>query len=279
MGTSFKHPDVVDIPGAIYGYWQDLRSAVGFLTWLPVAPRTTPSLADEQVPPADSPHAEALRRASAFFPLVGAAIGLVAGLTLLAAFELGLHPLTCALIGLATAAVLTRGLHEDGLADFADGLGTLGSAERRLAVMRDSRIGTFGALAIVFGIGIRASILSGLPSPDLAIAALIAAGAASRAMLPVAMRWQRPARDDGLAAGAGAPGWPQVVTAAVLAFAVALAAVGIWAALGIGLAVAIATLLVAVLAQRTLGGQTGDVLGAMQVIAETAALAAVAMLK
>ncbi len=273
MGTSFKHPDVVDIPGAICGYWRDLCSAGAFLTWLPIAPRPPRPAA-----PVEAADGEVLGRASAFFPLVGVGIGLASGLILLAAFEVGLHPLTCALIALATGALLTRALHEDGLADFADGLGTLGTAERRLEVMRDSRIGTFGTLAVIFGVSIRASILSGLPSPDLAIGALIAAGAASRAMLPAAMRWQRPAREDGLAAGAGAPGWPQVITAAVLAFVAALFAVGFWVSLGIGLAVALATLMTTLVAQRTLGGQTGDVLGAIQVIAETAALAAVAML-
>lgn len=278
MGTSFKHPDVVDIPGAIYASWQDLCFAVSFLTCLPVSSGKTPDLADNPVGAAESAGSAVLRRASAFFSLVGAAIGLGAGLMLLGAFELGLHPLTCALIGLATAAILTRALHEDGLADFADGLGAFGPAERRLAVMRDSRIGTFGTLAVVFGVGIRASILSGLPSPDMAIGALIAAGAASRAMLPVAMRWQRPAREDGLAAGAGAPGWGQVLTATALAFVIAVIAVGFWVSLGIGLGVALATLLTAVVAQRALGGQTGDVLGAIQVAAETAALAAVAML-
>lgn len=271
MGTSFKHPDVVDIPGAIYGYWRDIRAAAAFLTWLPLAPRQATAVAE-------SADGEVLGRASAFFPLVGIGIGLAAGLVLLAAFEVGLSPLTCALLGLATGVLLTRALHEDGLADFADGLGTFGTAQRRLEVMRDSRIGTFGALAVVFGVAIRASILSGLPSPDLAIGALVAAGAASRAMLPAAMRWQRPAREDGLAAGAGAPGWPQVITAATLAFIASLLAVGLWVSLGIGLAVALATLVTTVVAQRALGGQTGDVLGAIQVIAETAALAAVAML-
>jgi adenosylcobinamide-GDP ribazoletransferase len=189
-----------------------------------------------------------------------------------------MHPLTCALFGLVVAVILTRALHEDGLADFADGLGSLGPPEKRLAIMRDSRIGTFGTLAILFGVGIRASILSGLPSPDLAIAALIASGAASRAILPAAMRWQRPARDDGLSAGAGAPGWPQVATAVILAFVIALIAVGFWSALAVGVAVTGAVLLVGVVAQRALGGQTGDVLGAMQVVAEIGALAAVAML-
>jgi adenosylcobinamide-GDP ribazoletransferase len=270
-----KHPDVIDIPGAISSYWQDLRYAVAFLTVLPAAPSAHDDTEIERAPATG----DCLRRATVFFPLVGAGIGLIAGLMLIGAFEMGLQPLSCALIGLASAAILTGAIHEDGLADFADGLGVSGPPEKRLAVMRDSRIGTFGTLAVVFGIGLRASILSSLPSPDLAMAALIAGGAASRSMLPVAMRWQRPARSQGLSAEAGAPSWPQVATASLIAFIIALLTVGLWAALAIGVAVAFAVLLVAMIAQKALGGQTGDVLGAMQVAAELAALATIAMLE
>ncbi len=276
MATSLKHPDVIDIPGAICGYWSDLRYAVAFLTVLPVAPSCPPT--DTEIEAAQGV-GDRLQRATVFFPLVGAGIGLVAGLMLLGAFELGLQPLTCALIGLASAALLTGALHEDGLADFFDGLGASGSTEKRLAVMRDSRIGTFGTLAVVFGVGIRASILSGLSSADLAMAALIAGGAASRSMLPIAMRWQRPARTQGLSANAGAPSWPQVIAACVVAFTIALVTVGLWGSLAIGVAAAFAVLLIAMIAQKAFGGQTGDVLGAMQVAAETAALATVAMLE
>lgn len=274
MATSLKHPDVIDIPGAICGYWRDLRYAVAFLTILPVAPsRRAAEIEGEQA------SGDCLRRSTVFFPLVGAGIGLVAGLMLIGAFELGLQPLSCALIGLASAALLTGALHEDGLADFFDGLGASGSAEKRLAVMRDSRIGTFGALAVVFGVGIRASILSSLSSADLAMAALIAGGAASRSMMPIAMRWQRPARTQGLSANAGAPSWPQVTAACAIAFIIALVTVGLWGSLAIGVAVAFAVLLIAMIAQKAFGGQTGDVLGAMQVAAETVALATVAMLE
>ena len=276
MATSLKHPDVIDIPGTICGYWSDLRNAGAFLTVLPVAP-SCPST-DTEIEAAQTV-GDRLQRATVFFPLVGAGIGLVAGLMLLGAFELGLQPLSCALIGLASAALLTGALHEDGLADFFDGLGVSGPAEKRLAVMRDSRIGTFGTLAVVFGIGIRASILSGLSSADLAMAALIAGGAASRSMLPIAMRWQRPARTQGLSANAGAPSGPQVVAACAIAFIIALVTVGLWGSLAIGAAVAFAVLLIAMIAQKAFGGQTGDVLGAMQVAAETLALATVAMLE
>ena len=277
MATPSKHPDVIDIPGEICNLWQDFRSAVGFLTCLPGAPPFTGPLDGESE--ARATGATGLRRATAFFPLVGAGIGFLAGLMLLSAFELGLHPLTCALIGLASAAILTRAIHEDGLADFADGLGAFGPVEKRLDVMRDSRIGTFGTLAAIFGIGIRASILSGLSSPELAVAALVAAGSTSRAVLPAAMRWQRPARDDGLSAEVGVVDWPQVATAALTAFVVAVLAVGFSIAVAITVGAAMAALLVALVAQRVFGGQTGDVLGAMQVMAEIVVLAAVAMLE
>ena len=156
-------------------------------------------------------------------------IGLVAGLALLGAFQLGLHPLACAFIALATSIALTGALHEDGLGDFADGLGGA-TRQDRLAIMRDNRIGTFGTLALLFGVGIRAAILSGLTSPEAAALALITAAAISRAVLRV-MRWQRPARADGLAAGVGAPANADVATAAALALLIALFAVGFWASL------------------------------------------------
>jgi adenosylcobinamide-GDP ribazoletransferase len=219
-----------------------------------------------------------LTRATGLFPLVGALIGLVAGLALLGAFQLGLHPLACAFIALATSIALSGALHEDGLGDFADGLGGA-TRQDRLAIMRDNRIGTFGTLALLFGVGIRAAILSGLTSPEAAALALITAAAISRAMLPGVMRWQRPARADGLAAGVGAPANADVVTAAALALLIALFAVGFWAGLLAAIVAGLAALAVAALAQRTLGGHTGDVLGAVQVIAEMTALAAIAAIE
>jgi adenosylcobinamide-GDP ribazoletransferase len=219
-----------------------------------------------------------LTRATGLFPLVGAMIGLIAGLALLGAFQLGLYPLACALVALAVAIGLTGALHEDGLADFADGLGGA-TRENRLAIMRDNQIGTFGTLALLFGVGIRASILSGLSSPDAAVLSLISAAAVSRAVLPGVMRWQRPARADGLAVAIGAPANAQVVTAVVLALLIALFAIGFWASLLVAVAAGVAAFAVAAMAQRALGGYTGDVLGAVQVVAELAALAAIAAIE
>jgi adenosylcobinamide-GDP ribazoletransferase len=277
VAPSFKHPDVVDIPGAIAACWRRLLLAAAFLTCLPLGSGTQAVETGGTVVPAIQRLPE-LTRATGLFPLVGAAIGLVAGLALLGAFQLGLHPLACALVALATAIGLTGALHEDGLGDFADGLGGT-TREERLAIMRDNRIGTFGALALLFGVGIRASILGGLSSPEAAVLSLITAAAASRAVLPGVMRWQRPARTDGLAAAIGAPANAQVATAALLALLIALLAVGFWASLLVAAVAGIAALAVAALAQRRLGGQTGDVLGAVQVVAEVAALAAIAAIE
>jgi adenosylcobinamide-GDP ribazoletransferase len=212
------------------------------------------------------------------FPLVGAGIGLAAGLALLIADGLGLHPLAAALIGLAVAAALTGALHEDGLADFCDGLGGGRTREDKLRIMRDSRIGTFGALAIVFSVGLRAAILAGMSSPWTAAAALIAAGALSRATLPAIIHLLPPARESGMAAEAGRPNLSRVVVAGAIALVVGLLVVDDRAVAAALLSVGGAATGVALLARSTLGGNTGDVLGASQQAAEVAALAAVAVM-
>lgn len=279
MATSYKHPDVVDIPGALFAWWHKLRLAASFLTRLPVAPRSVPmaNAKDGEEPATMAPGD--LARSAALFPVVGAGIGVVSALVLLMVFELRLAPLACALLALAAGAVITGALHEDGLADFADGLGGGHARETRLAIMRDSRIGTCGALAIVFSVGVRAAILSGLSSPDVAALALIAAAAVSRATLPAVMRWQAPARPDGMAASIGAPPYRQVMAAGALALIIALLTLGFWAALAVCIAAGLAAVGVAAAAERTLGGQTGDVLGAAQVISELAVLVAIAAME
>ena len=277
MATSFKHPDVIDFPGALAHGWRDFRVAAGFLTCLPVAPRAQPAAEAREICVQDEARAlTRVARAGGYFPAVGAGIGILSALALIAAFELGLHPLACALVALAVGIAVTGALHDDGLADFADGLGGGATPEARLGIMGDSRIGTFGTLALVFGVALRAALLSGLSSSTHAALALIAAAAASRAALPAVMRWQRAARPDGLSATVGAPGQTQVFAAMLVALVVALFAVGFFASLAVGFAVALAALAVSALADRMLGGQTGDVLGSVQVVAEVAALVAIA---
>ena len=138
------------------------------------------------------------------FPLVGAGIGGVAAFAFLLAQLLGLGDWPAALLTVLASIVLTGALHEDGLADTADGLIGGHDRDQRLMIMRDSRHGTFGVIAIVFSVLLRTAALAGIGEPIYAGLALIAAHAASRAALPFAMRALAPARAEGLGADGGA---------------------------------------------------------------------------
>lgn len=245
------------------GVWLDLRVAAAFLTRLPLGPRGEDWGEDGKRP---------LAEAARVFPLVGAAIGAVSGLTLYLAFELGLHPLACALLALLVGVLLTGALHEDGLADVADGFGGGKSAADKLKIMRDSRIGVYGVLAVVFSIGLRASALSGMFTPGTAAMSLVCAGALSRAVLPVLMALMTPARDDGLGAGAGRPGNECVISAVVLGVALAFLFPFPGAVVVALVVAALAAAALAWLAASQVGGQTGDVLGAAQQSVEVAVL-------
>ncbi|OWJ67206.1 adenosylcobinamide-GDP ribazoletransferase [Inquilinus limosus] len=243
---------------------RDLRVAACFLTRLPVPwPPGAP--------------ADALARSMRLFPLAGAGIGLAAGLVWALALWLGAPALVAALLALTALALLTGALHEDGLADVADGFGGGRSRERALEIMRDSRIGSYGTLALVLSVGLRAAALAALArDPWGGVAALAAAGAVSRATCPALLAWLRPARPDGLGAGAGRPPSEAVLTALGLALCFALLLLGLRHGLAaLALAVLVSWALAGV-ARRRIGGQTGDVLGAAQQLAEVAVLCAAA---
>lgn len=215
-----------------------------------------------------------LARAMRAFPLVGGAVGLIAGVVFLALHAV-LPPLPAALVAVLVAVALTGALHEDGLADTADGLGARGGRERRLEVMRDSRTGAFGVLAIVFSVGLKVSALAAAPSGLAGLGALVAAGALSRALIPAAMQVMAPARADGLGASAGVPDASIAAFAAVLGIVLTFAGLGLGAPVAVLAALALAGAMVA-LARRTLGGYTGDVLGAVSQAAEIGVLLAAA---
>src|SRR5438045_2947556 len=139
------------------------------------------------------------------FPLVGAGIGAAAAFALLLAQLIGLASWPAALLSVLAGVALTGALHEDGLADTADGFCGGRDREEKLAILRDSRQGTSGVLAIVLSVLLRAAALAGIGDVIHAGLALIAAHTASRAALPAAMIALRPARPDGLGAMAGKP--------------------------------------------------------------------------
>lgn len=177
-----------------------------------------------------------------------------------------------AILAVGLAIWISGGLHEDGLADLADGMGGRDPA-RRLEIMRDSRIGSYGVLVLGLVTAARIAALAMLP---FAGAALVALAMSSRAGMAVLMTLP-PARRDGLGVGAGRPSVPVLGAAAVLALAGAVTLLG-WGPALLALAgMALAQGKVAVLALRRLGGQTGDVLGAAQQAGEAAGLIALAL--
>lgn len=203
------------------------------------------------------------------FPLAGVAVAALA----VAPMALAGPGLLPAALTLALICWLTGALHEDALADFADAGGGR-TPEDRLRIMRDSTIGSFGAAALVAALAIRLTALAAV-GPW----ALIGAAAFGRAVPVAVMRGLPPARGDGLGHGAGRPSFRAVAAALVIgAAALILTAPGPVAGLAGLVAGALAGLAVALRARRLLGGQTGDVLGAAILSAETAALVGMALL-
>lgn len=203
-------------------------------------------------------------------PLVGVVIGAGMAAVWTVAHTAALTAPVAAGLALGTGLLLTGGLHEDGLADVADGFWGSHRRERRLEILRDSRLGTYGALALILILGLRWAALSGASVPGGALALLVAP-ALGRATLPLTLALLPPARSDGLGAGAGKmPGWG-VLVAWALAAGIAMTATG-----GGGLQAATAAgglvLGWSWLAWRKIGGQTGDVLGAGAALAETLCL-------
>jgi adenosylcobinamide-GDP ribazoletransferase len=245
-----------------------MARACVFLTRLPVRwPEAAPGEPDGMA---------ALARALRCAPLVGVLVGAAGALVLGLAGALGLPPLAAAGLALAATFAITGGLHEDGLADLADGFGGGQDAARKLAIMRDSHVGSYGVGAIVFSLLLRAGALAALVAVPGGGLALIGAHALGRAaMLPV-MRVLPPARADGLGHGAGRPSRAVTGTAVGLGALAALLTLGPLAGAAALILAALATALVAQLAARQVRGYTGDVLGAVEQTVETAVLLAAA---
>ena len=210
----------------------------------------------------------ALTRIVWAYPVVGAIVGVIGGGVYWIAHAIGCPPPLAAIWSLAALLLATGALHEDGLADMADGFGGGATRERKLEIMRDSRIGSYGATALLLSLGLRAAAIALLATPVDVMAALVVAGALGRAVPVALLMVLPPARADGLASQSGRP--DQTAATAGLTLA-ALAAVlllptgnALLAILAAGLAVA----LLAWLARRQIGGQTGDVLGAGEQLAE-----------
>jgi adenosylcobinamide-GDP ribazoletransferase len=226
-----------------------LKLAVAFLTVVRIRLRG-------QAPPLGS--------SAVAFPVVGGLVGAVAG-GVGYLLEPSLGPTLAAIFGAGVLVGITGALHQDGLADCCDGLGVRGDRKRRLEVMRDSSVGTFGALGLIFWLALFVSAVAGLDRGD-ALRAFVVACSLGRWAALVHASTSSPARPDGLGAEFAVRGRSLAVSA-LLAAVVAVGLDGVdglvvlAASAGVGL-------LISAWSRRSLGGRTGDTLGACVAIAE-----------
>ena len=269
----------------------------------------------DQPPPHEAPHEQAARRPAGFddwlqafkeqvsfftgvklavglprwqladvlpvLPVVGACIGLAVGLLFAIVRGLAGPGWLAAVLAVGAAVLITRALHEDGLADTADGLGPHGlDTARRLEIMRDSRNGTFGVLALALTVLLKVACLAKFGSST-GLVVLIAAHAVSRAAIAIPLLALSPVRSDGLGARTGKPSdndvWLAVGIGVVLAFLLLLGK-GILVALFAPLLAVAAAWVAALWIAERIGGYTGDTLGAVQQIAEIVFLVIAALL-
>ena len=242
----------------------DLKASIAFCTRLPIGDAASAG--------------SDVARASWALPLAGAAVGAIGALVYSIAGALWLAPSIAAALALAATAAVTGALHEDGLADTADGFGGGQDREGKLAIMRDSRLGTYGACALLLSFLLRWSALAAIANPVAVSMTLIASHTAARAPLPMFMRLVPRARGDGLSAGAGEPSRESAAAACVIGVIVLCAALGpVAGTIGVALLIG-AGLLMGSLSRRQIGGQTGDVLGALEQVNEVIVLLIAAVL-
>lgn len=238
---------------------EELKACIVFCTRLPLL-RATPIAGG------------ALAKATWAFPIAELVVGIVGAVVYALAHRLGLPSGPAAALAIAATMLVTGCLHEDGLADTADGFGGGHTREQKLAIMRDSHIGAYGVCALTISLFLRAGALVSLPSAHAVVWALIASHAGARAMMPVLMFLLPPARSDGLSHDAGKPPGEAVAAAAVIGFVVLALCLHPGHAIATLILLAVIVALMAWLSRRQIEGQTGDVLGALEQASEIAIL-------
>jgi adenosylcobinamide-GDP ribazoletransferase len=246
------------------GAISDARAALGFLTRIPVG-----SIEGDD---------RSLTRAAGYFPLVGVVLAAVG----LGAWWVGtslLGPLAGAVLSVFAVVMVTGALHEDGLADFADGLWGGAAPADRMEIMRDSRIGTYGVVAVVGDLLLRIALLAPFGRSDwLDAAAVLLAGHVIGRAAPIALAATLPpARPDGLGVRMSPPTRRELSIGTITVAAAAIAAVGWWAPVPV-LVAALTVAIVHRAARRRLGGGTGDVYGAAVALTNLAVAAVVVAL-
>ncbi len=242
--------------------FSDISASLGLLSRLPI--------------PVNFAQAKARGAAAAWaFPIAGMAIALIVGIAGAFLIHLGINPPISAALAIGLQIIITGAMHEDGLADSADGLWGGCEKERRLEIMKDSRIGTYGVLALVLSLLIRWTALSAIFGAGSVFAPLLAVAATSRLPMLVLMTTLPNARGSGLSASVGQPSKDTLALGTVITLVAAVIFSG-WSFVPLFLFCTVATLLCAQVAKAKIGGQTGDILGATQQVVELTALVTLA---
>jgi adenosylcobinamide-GDP ribazoletransferase len=205
------------------------------------------------------------------YPFVGATIGAIGAAAYAMCIWIGLPAALAAVCSLCVMVIATGGLHEDALADTADSFGSRSRA-RKLEIMRDSHIGTFGVLALVLTLAARGTAIASIAIPWNVAVAQIVSGTLGRGAMLMLLLFLTPARQDGLGAALGTTAKIRAGTGLVLAAAISLFLVPIVFALCVTAAATMVGFCIIGIAWRQIGGYTGDVLGATEVVVESATL-------
>jgi adenosylcobinamide-GDP ribazoletransferase len=229
------------------------RQAIAFLTRVPLA------------------GAHGVDKAAAWFPLVGALVGVTVAGAYWTLFP-WVPSLLAAVIAVTLGVLLTGAFHEDGLADSFDALGSGETGQAALRIMRDSRLGTYGTMAVILSVGWRVVALGSL-HPAGAVAGLVMAHSLGRAGAVVLLAFSPPARPDGLgSSSASTVTTGSVWFAAISGLVVSTLAAGLLVGAAL-VAVCLSALILRRTALRRLGGVTGDIVGACEQISEMLVLA------
>lgn len=253
-----------DVADRVLEFAGRLLTALAFLTRIPLPSIWMPAAG----------RAPDLASAIPLFPIAGAVIGAI-GAAIVLLLSGWLPPMVVAGIALAALMLATGGLHEDGLTDCADAFGATRDRSKALEILRDSRIGVFGAAALIVSILLRWAALASL-SASAAALALIIAHSAGRAAIAIGPGLTTYARTEGtgLLLAGGIDRTKLLLTFAVAAVIAIL--FGGWAGLMAGIVGVLAAALMLAYAQARIGGYTGDVLGAIEQVCEIAVLCVLA---
>ncbi|MCR9214495.1 MAG: adenosylcobinamide-GDP ribazoletransferase [Proteobacteria bacterium] len=242
-------------PGYKGGWIQEFLVALVFLTRLPMQLNFSFDIS-------------ALKSACRAFPLIGLIVGGLSGTVFLLSVIAGFPEVIAALLAIGAQILITGALHEDAIGDIADGFGGGTNREKKLEIMKDSRVGTYAVVILVLIVLLKAASLTSFPDPVTVFSVLVVCAATSRGMMGWGLFLMQPAREDGLGKQSGKPELITVLWLTILSVVIAVLVLGPYVGAVALLAGMVGAAITGLVAQRQVGGQTGDVLGGIQQVSE-----------